>query len=131
MTIASALSSNVSSPARKIPTEGHDFNESTLSIRLPARVLVLRNGALEIFADRRDLKLWQYQLALRLAGGNAPVKAGVRAPETRQRMFSHPETTTVRDFRAGRSHSSGSISPAQWTTVSAFSSASKSPASRS
>lgn len=50
------------------PTEGYDFNECVLSFYLPpAKFPGFAESATDIFTKRRDLKPWQYELALRLA----------------------------------------------------------------
>jgi hypothetical protein len=50
------------------PAEGHDFNHCVLSFHLPpAKFPGLAERAAELFVKRRDLKPWQYELALRLA----------------------------------------------------------------
>jgi hypothetical protein len=55
------------------PAEGYDFNECVLSFFLPpAKFPGFAARAADIFSQRRDLKPWQYELALRLA------KAGQR-----------------------------------------------------
>jgi hypothetical protein len=50
------------------PTEGQDFSNTDLSFAVPAsaRQRITRRAE-AIFAERRDLTIWQYELALRLA----------------------------------------------------------------
>jgi hypothetical protein len=70
------------------PAEGRDFNECTLSFHLPPAEfpgVAARAGG--IFSSRRDLKPWQYELALRIARNSG---AGFRSPEyvsEQHRMF--------------------------------------------
>jgi len=67
------------------PAEGFDFNECVLFFHLPpTKFPGVAERAADIFTNRRDLKPWQYELALRLA---RPGIVGPKAEEARQRMF--------------------------------------------
>jgi hypothetical protein len=68
------------------PAQGYDFNECVLSFHLPPEKFPgVAERAENIFVNRRDLKPWQYELALRLA--QKPYRGMTPPPETRQRMF--------------------------------------------
>ena len=70
------------------PTIGFDYNHAAFrwgAGRFPG----VADQALRIFEDRRDLKTWQYELALRLAkNGQIPFKSAQYAAEQRQRFRS-------------------------------------------
>lgn len=50
------------------PTEGQDFSDTDLNLAVPAsaRQRIIKRAE-TIFAERRDLTIWQYELALRMA----------------------------------------------------------------
>jgi hypothetical protein len=69
------------------PAEGRDFNNTTLSFNLSSpKFAGFAERAEDIFVNRRDLKPWQYELALRLAR-NSRVGYGTPAYVSEQRRM--------------------------------------------
>jgi hypothetical protein len=78
------------------PMVGFDYNRAELPFHLgPGRFPGVADLALRIFEDRRDLKTWQYELALRLAkNGQIPFKSAQYVAEQRQRFRSIQDDTS-------------------------------------
>ena len=78
------------------PTVGFDYNHAEFPLHwAPEKFPGVADQALRIFEDRRDLKTWQYELALRLAkNGQIPFKSAEYAAEQRQRFRSIQDDTS-------------------------------------
>lgn len=78
------------------PTVGFDYNHAQFPLHwAPEKFPGVADQALRIFEDRRDLKTWQYELALRLAkNGQIPFQSTEYVAEQRQRFRSIQDDTS-------------------------------------
>jgi hypothetical protein len=78
------------------PTVGFDYNRVELPFHWGhGKFSDIDDQAVRIFTDRRDLKAWQYELALRLAKNNLlPIKSEEYAAEQRKRFRSVQDDTS-------------------------------------
>jgi hypothetical protein len=78
------------------PTVGFDYNHAQFPFHwAPEKFPGVADQALRIFEDRRDLKIWQYELALRLAkSGQIPFKSAQYFAEQHQRFRSIQDDTS-------------------------------------